>query len=434
MILRAIESRWGPFIDSLCSRSDVETAGLILAEGLEGGDVLLARHLVEMPDSGYLIRQVDQLRLDPVVLNRIIRPARDMGLSIITVHTHPNTEEPWFSAADDHGDERLMPSFFNQTPGPHGSLVIAGNTGVPAGRIWSGSGEKMDLQARIIGKSLHLHSHDLIAEGGRWFDRQRLALGSDGQAILRNLHVVVVGLGGTGSVVFVQLAHLGVGRITIIDGDRVEQSNVSRIFGSTAQDAGRTWKVEVAARYAESLGLGTQVRCLRGQLGADVSPAEIEQCDVVFSCVDRHLPRALLNRLAYEKGVPLIDMGSAFRVSAEGCITDSAGRVVIVGPGRPCLACWGHIDPDRMRIEALSATDLAQEIAEGYIQGAEIPQPSVVAFNTAVSGAAVIEFLRLVTEFAGTDDPPMRLNFDFEAGTVRRNRLPEGSRCKICLQ
>jgi hypothetical protein len=86
-----------------------------------------------------------------------------------------------------------------------------------------------------------------------------------------------------------------------------------------------------------------------------------------------------------------------------------------------------------MRIESLSETDRAREVADGYIDGAEVAQPSVVAFNTAIAGAAVVELMRLVTEFAGTDDPPMRLNFDFEAGTVRRNRLPQGSGCRICL-
>jgi ThiF family len=156
----------------------------------------------------------------------------------------------------------------------------------------------------------------------------------------------------------------------------------------------------VAARYAERLGLRTEVRCLKGHFGKDISPEEIEGCDLVLSCVDRHLPRALLNRLSYEKAIPLIDMGSAFRVDASGRITAGSGRVVMVGPGRRCLACWGHIDPNRIRIESLSESDRAREVADGYIDGAEIAQPSVIAFNTAVAGAAVIELMRLVTAFA----------------------------------
>jgi hypothetical protein len=125
-------------------------------------------------------------------------------------------------------------------------------------------------------------------------------------------------------------------------------------------------------------------------------------------------------------------MGSAFRVDSAGRIVDSGGRVVVIGPGRPCLACWGHIDARRLRIEALSPEDRQAAEAEGYIEGAEVAQPSVVAFNTALSGAAVIEFLRLVTEFAGADDPPQRLSFQFASGDVRRNRLAGGGTCSIC--
>jgi len=96
MKLRVIESQWNAFADGLRARSDVETAGIVLAERLHDGEVLLARHMVEMPPEGYLIRRADQIRLDPVALNRIIRPARDAGLSVITVHTHPGTTHPWF--------------------------------------------------------------------------------------------------------------------------------------------------------------------------------------------------------------------------------------------------------------------------------------------------------------------------------------------------
>jgi len=434
MKLRVIESQWNSFIDGLRARSDVETAGIVLAERLHGGEVLLSRQMIEVPLEGYLIRRSDQLRLDPIALNRIIRPARDAGLSIITVHTHPGTTRPWFSSADDQGDARLIPSLFHQMAGPHGSIVVAGDTGVATGRIWSESGEKKGLAIAIVGRSLSIFQHaNLSAKDSAWFDRQRLALGNAGQEALRNLHVGIVGMGGTGSVAFLQLAHLGIPRITVIDSDRVEASNVSRILGATADDAGRTLKVDVAARYAQQLGLGTEIRCLKGQLGKDVSLEEIEECDLVLSCVDRHLPRALLNRLSYEKALPVIDMGTAFRVDTDGNMMAGAGRVVVVGPGRPCLACWGHIDANRIRIESLSEADRTREVADGYIDGAEVHQPSVMAFNTAVAGSAVIELMRMVTGFAGADDPPLRLNFDFERGTVSRNRLSGDSRCQICL-
>ncbi len=433
MILRVLESEWTPFIATLCKRRDVETAGVILAERFRSGGVLLARRLLPIPDDGYLIRKVDRLRIEPVALNRLVRHAREHGLSVITVHTHPGTEQPWFSWADDEGDLRLMRSLFSQMPGPHGSAVIAGDSRIPIARCWSEGGEHTDLTVSVVGQTLQMYPPSSHRNRDQWFQRQALALGAAGEAVLRNLHVGVVGLGGTGSVAVVQLAHLGVGRITAVDGDFVEASNVSRVLGATHQDAGVNSKVRVAERYVRHLGLETVFTALHGHLGGTVAPSELAGADILLSCVDRHAPRALLNRLSYACAIPLIDMGSAFRVEAEGRVSAGVGRVVVVGPGRRCLACWGHIDPDRLRIEALSEAEREGREAEGYVSGADVPQPSVVSFNTMVAGAAVIELLRLATRFAGADDPPGRLSLDFEAGTVRRNRLAATHACSICM-
>ncbi len=431
MRLRLLESEWDPFVDTLCAREDVETAGIILAERV-GPDVLLARQLATVPDAGYAIRRPDQIRVDPVALNRLVRPARDRGLSIFTIHTHPGTREPWFSEADEIGNSVLMPSLFAQTDGPHGSLVVAGDSRIPTARAWRQPDAWHGIDVQIVGRTLRVIAGGLRDGAHEWFDRQRLALGEHGQKILSRLHVAVCGAGGTGSVTFAQLVHLGVGEITVVDGETVECSNVSRIIGATTCDADVTWKVDVLARYAENAGLGTTVNAIRGRLGADIPVSVLAGCDAVFSCLDRHAPRALLNRLAYEKATLLFDMGSAFRVGDGGRVVGSGGRVVVAGPGRPCLACWGHIDPNRIRIEALSPEERAREAAEGYISGADVPQPSVIAFNTQVAGMAVVEFLRAVTGFAGACDPPLRLAIDFEGGGVRRNRLVGARGCSIC--
>jgi hypothetical protein len=140
-----------------------------------------------------------------------------------------------------------------------------------------------------------------------------------------------------------------------------------------------------------------------------------------------------MNKLAYDSRIPVIDMGSAFRVDPQsGRVKSSGGRVVVVGPGRPCLRCWGHLDPDVLREEALPAEEREALKASGYLIGVDVDQPSVIAFNTMLAGAAVIEFLRLITGFAGDDDPPNRLGFRFDEGEVSRSAvLPrEGCRCR----
>jgi hypothetical protein len=386
--------------------------------------------VVSLPDEAYLVRRYDQLRLDPVALNRIVRPARDRGWSIYTVHTHPGASAPWFSPADDAGDSRLMPALYVQSPdAPHGSMVLTSNRSLAA-RTFTPAGEVLPTRVTVVGQRLDQITELEGAGATEWFSRQRLALGAWGQARVRALRVAVVGVGGIGSVLVAQLAHLGVGYIVLVDGDLIEASNLSRIIGATIADIGLP-KTAVAARYARGLGMGGEVREIPRALDAR-SAGELVDCDVVFSCVDRHSPRAVLNRLAYDIAVPLIDLGTAFRVEAEGGLVGDAGRVVVAGPGRPCLACWGHLDPRALREEALRPEERDEEVAAGYIQGAREAQPSVIPFNTMVAGAGVIEMLRLVAGFGVESAAVHRLAFSFSEATVKRNRLPGDARCRIC--
>lgn len=430
MKLRVSESVWSRLRAVLFSRCDVESAALLMCEPLRTSTGLVAavRDVAVVPNAAYLVRRSDRLSIDPVAMNRLMRPARDRGWSIFTIHTHPGATEPWFSYADDAGDSRLMPSLQCQIPDvPHGSLVMV-DGGRAVARTYSSAGGFEDVAVQVVGRTIQ--SETTADESEEWFGRQQLALGARGQAQLRRLRVAIAGLGGIGSIVALQLAHLGVGELVLIDGDLLEPSNVSRVAGSSRR-ATKAYKVDLAADYAENLGLVRRVERHRRFVGHE-DLSLLGGCDVVVSCVDRHTPRAVMNRVAYSHLVPVIDLGTAFRVDRQGTVVGDAGRTVVVGPDRPCLACWGHLDPNALRIEALSPEEREEEVAAGYIDGANEPQPSVVAFNTMVAGAGVVELLRLVTAFAGADEPPMRLAFSFRDGTVRRNSVVRNPECTIC--
>lgn len=431
-MLRITESQWTRLLTRLFRNTELETAGLLFAEQLptRSGPILAVRDASVIPENAYAVRRADQIRIDPVALNRLVRPARNQGLSIFTIHTHPGASTPWFSRADDAGDARLLPSFSTQNPHTiHGSIVVVSSGEAIARGFWKG--DHVAMPVRIVGRTLK----NATSTTGEtpvevWFGRQELALGTSGQTRLQALRVGIVGLGGTGSIVAAQLAHQGIGHLVLIDGDKVEDTNVSRIIGATTADIG-VHKVEVARRYIDRLGLSVDV----DPICEPLTPRSVDalaHCDVVFSCVDRQTPRAVLNRLAYSHLVPTIDLGVGFRVDETGHVVGDAGRVVVLGPDRPCLACWGHLNPDALRAEALDDEEHEALANEGYIAGADEPQPSVMAFNTMVSGAAVIEMLRIVTAFAGAATAPQRLAFSFSQGTVRRNQLAAQPRCAIC--
>jgi molybdopterin/thiamine biosynthesis adenylyltransferase len=410
---------------------DVENAGVLIGDVIRAGqdNVVVVREGHVFKEEDFLIRRHDQISINPVSLNKFLRPAREKGQSVFTIHTHPGAEEAWFSQADDAGDARLMPSIIRQIPNtPHGSMVLIDN-GTVAARTFNTDGLSRPATLTCIGKIVNPLTAVALVKNA-WSHRQELALGPAGQGKLHNIKIGILGLGGIGSLVSMLLSHLGVGALVLIDGDKVETSNLSRIPGATMEDVGK-FKVDIAARYAQQLGFVKKVERY-AEYACDKHTAALACCDIIISAVDKQTPRAMLNRLSYGALVPVIDLGTAFRVDQCGRITGDAGRVVVIGPGRPCLGCWGHLDSRMLTIEALSDEERQEQLKEGYIEGAFVQQPSVMSFNASVAAAGVNEVLRLVTAFAGTDTPPTRLAFSFAEATVKRNSLARGQHCNIC--
>lgn len=431
MKIRISEALWAKLSTELFVRTDVESAGVLIGDVIRtnGDAVVVIREGHVFKDEDFLIHQQDQISINPVALNKYLRPARDNGQSIFTIHTHPGAQEAWFSHADDIGDARLMPSIMRQIPNtPHGSMVLVGS-GAVAARTFHINEHATPITVNSVGRTLKSLTAVAPAENA-WSHRQELALGKTGQGKLSVTKVGIVGLGGIGAMTSMLLAHLGIGELVLIDGDNVETSNLSRIPGATEADVGLP-KVDVAARYAEQIGFVKNI-VRQSEYASEKHIPLLADCDVIISAVDRQTPRAMLNRLSYSALIPLIDLGTAFRVDESGKIIGDAGRVVVIGADRPCLACWGHLDSKMLAIEALSGEEREKQIEEGYIEGAHVVQPSVISFNASVAAAGINELLRLVTAFSGTEEPPARLAFSFTEGTVRRNSLSKGQSCKIC--
>ena len=115
-------------------------------------------------------------------------------------------------------------------------------------------------------------------------------LGGDAQQALETCAVAVVGLGGGGSHVVQQLAHLGVRHLHLFDPDKSELSNLNRLVGASLSDvSAATPKVEISRRMIERIDPAADVslhECV-WQKAAD----DIKACDVIISCVDSFIAR-----------------------------------------------------------------------------------------------------------------------------------------------
>ncbi len=166
-------------------------------------------------------------------------------------------------------------------------------------------------------------------------------IGEDGQERLLASRMLVVGAGGLGSPVLFYLAATGVGRLTVMDGESVELSNLNRqILHTTASIGSR--KVAQAAAAVAALNPGIEVTPLATRVEDDNVDDLLAAHDVVIDCSDNVDTRYRIGDAAHRTGTPLVFGGA---VRSEGQLS-----VFHSGPGgaagTPCYRCVFPDMPD----------------------------------------------------------------------------------------
>jgi len=223
------------------------------------------------------------------------------------------------------------------------------------------------------------------------FHRQILAFGDSGQRQIANTQAAIVGIGGLGSQVAQALAYLGVNRLTLIDDDTVETSNLNRLIGAGTEDVGRE-KTQVVARELRRANPAIQCQSLSVNLRSRIALEALMNASTVFGCVDNDGARLLMTELcaAYKKTYT----DSATEVIGAGASEpfDFGGRVVVSVPGEFCLLCAGELDVETAKRDLETASVQQTRIAHGY----GVPQadaPAVVSLNGIIANIAVTEFM-----------------------------------------
>jgi len=234
------------------------------------------------------------------------------------------------------------------------------------------------------------------------------------------------------------LARLGVGALTLIDDDTVEETNLNRLHGATRKDADESKpKVRVVADTIRSMGLGTKVFEHKGWVSDAACRDLLKSSHIVFGCTDDHAGRVLLNRLAYYYQIPVIDMGLAVQLSEadSGAIQAMDGRVTVLLPGEVCLLCRSVIDPRRAGEEALkrqNPEEYEKRKAEAYVLGEENPSPGVITFTTELACMAVNEMIHRLQGFRGEDGSTSNRVRLFHRMTDLRPSRQLDAECRIC--
>jgi hypothetical protein len=396
----------------------------------DGGTLLTVRevHLLaeeEFPPGKYGYRQ-----FAAQALARVANRGEQEGLALVTAHSHPGSNARTGLSPDDlAGHERLFEHLLDITAAETIAGVAFGEQSA-AGELWDRTLARSRLdRVRVIGANLQLlHPEPPLAQSAsERFNRQVRLFGDIGQARLRGLHVAVIGAGGGGSILIEQLAHLGVGELTIVDHDVVKTHNLSRIIGAEESDAQeRVKKVGVAARNVRRIDADIVVHAIDGDISASEIARAVLECDQLFLATDTTTARLVANAIAQSFLIPLIQIGAKVDTNMAGEIEQIYTAVRPVLGRRGCLQCAGLIDPDRLAWEASSPQERANQ---DYLGAAEVVDPSVTTLNAAAAAGALNAFLMGTIGQAAEDLGEHRITLTRE-GTSLQPRHMNDPECR----
>jgi molybdopterin/thiamine biosynthesis adenylyltransferase len=382
------------------------------------------------------------------VLDAALDFAEDKSI-YLAVHCHGGADEVAFSKVDLASHELGYPGLLELIGTPVvGALVFARNA--VAGDLWFPDGTRAEIDSLVITDPVRRSltpAPPVVLVADSHYDRQARLFGDRGQAILRQQTIGVVGLGGAGSLINELLARLGVGHVILIDPDRVETSNLSRLVGGTRRDAQTfltrstrpRWvrrlgtrlaarKVDVAARVARAASVGTRITRIAAGVEDESVARQLLACDHIFLAADSATARLVVNAICHQYLIPVTQVGAKVTTAGDGTVTDIFAVSRLITPGRGCLKCNGLISADRLRQEATAAEQLERQ---RYVDDSGVHAPSVITLNAIATAHAVNSWMLRTTGLVPDDEAPWA-HFDAVTGDLTADEPRADPDCTQC--
>jgi hypothetical protein len=240
-------------------------------------------------------------------------------------------------------------------------------------------------------------------------------LGPDSEEFIRRCTVTVPGLGGGGSHVVQQLAHIGFQNYVLYDGDSVEESNLNRLIGAKAADAlAETPKLHLAKMMI--YGLQPQAKIRGFACKWQEHPEPMRESQIVIGCVDSYKGREELEIACRRYLMHYIDIGMDVHGKDRPVI---GGQIIQSSPGGLCMRCMGFLTDDK----------LAKEAA---LYGNAGGRPQVVWPNGVLASTAVGLAVDLVTNWTRKQRSHAYLVYDGNEGTVTPSVTLRNLNISVC--
>ena len=362
---------------------------------------------------------------EPGYLTRAVRLACARGAGVAFMHNHLGPGWQDMSGPDVTAErDRIAP------PARASGLPLVGLTlatdGAWSARFWTRDRASFRrswcAKVRVVGPRLRVTCNDaLMPPPGRRAALRRTVdtWGDARQQDLARLRVGVVGVGSVGCMVAETLARMGIENLVLVDPDRVETHNLDRLLYAGEADIGE-YKVNIAVRNlkrgatAERFHVEAHARPIQDETACRA----VLDCDLLFSAVDRPLPKDLLNRIAYAHCIPVISGGVHVDNKPSGELANALWSVTVVGPQRRCLRCDGQYTTSDVVMERDGSLD-----DPAYVRRPGVPGPpanqNVFPFSANLASLMVIEMVRLTVAEAWWPDLGGKLSYSLIPGRLR---------------
>lgn len=172
-------------------------------------------------------------------------------------------------------------------------------------------------------------------------------IGIEGQERILAAHVLIIGAGGLGSPAALFLASAGVGRITLVDDDVVDLTNLQRQIAHTTARVGAP-KVESAAQAMRAINPLVDIRTRRERVDAQALDALVAEAAVVLDCSDNYRTRQAINAACVRARTPLV-AGAAIRFD---------GQISVYDPRPGDLPCYACVFPPEAQFEEVACSTM----------------------------------------------------------------------------
>ena len=334
-----------------------------------------------LPLLGDMDHQTDLTTFRDQYSRRAFQAARERGLAVGVIHSHPEGWRTWPSLLDDEMDRYFAREFAAFSGGaPYCSLILQRSemTGLTfSGRIYDrGNWIPVD-HLLTVGSEIERHESELGVSGNvlgpeqhaptrETTARLEAVLGKRSVMRLKGATIGIVGCGGIGSPAIHVLARAGVGGFVLVDPQRVNASNLERVHGASLSDVlsdQPPFKVDLISQLVRTINPSARINCLVGNVLQENVLDELLRCDAIIGCMDSYHGRAALSDYARHYLLPALDLG-VLMDGADGVVTTQVSEFTRYATGDPCDFCLGRIDSAVMSFELMTEKEQSEREAQ----------------------------------------------------------------------